>query len=284
MEWLHQMNAALIYLEEHLEDTIDYERMAQLAGCSPYHFQRIFSYLAGIPLSEYIRRRRMTKAAFDLQRGDKVLDVALRYGYESPTAFNRAFQSIHDMAPSIARKEGAALRAYPPISFKISIRGDVEMNYRMEKKERFHVLGFGIPMGKSIEENFQEVPKFWEQVSTDGSLQKLFPYCNQSEEPKGVLGISACTDKDQWEYYIAVASEQPAPEGMQQWEIPACNWAIFSGQGKMPEACQELQKRIITEWLPTSGYQYANAPDIEVYLNANPANATFEIWLPVEEA
>lgn len=281
MKWLDQMNGALAYLEAHLEEELDYERMAQLAGCSPYHFQRIFSYLAGMPLSEYLRRRRMSKAAFDLQQGDKVLDVALRYGYESPTAFNRAFQSIHGISPSAARKEGAVLRAYPPISFKIVIRGDVEMDYRIVKEDSFHVLGVGIPLHKSLEENFMEVPQFWGQVATDGTLERLLPYMDG--EPKGVLGVSACPEGDDWEYYVAVASDGTVPEGLRQWQIPACTWAVFAGRGPMPDAIQELQRRIITEWLPSSGYQYANAPDLEVYLEPNPADAVFEIWLPVEK-
>ena len=281
MEWLNQMNAALAYLEAHLEDDLDYNRMAQLASCSPYHFQRIFSYLAGMPLSEYLRRRRMSKAAFDLQQGQKVLDVALRYGYESPTAFNRAFQSIHGISPSAARKEGTTLRAYPPISFKIVIRGEVEMDYRIVKKDSFTVLGVGMPLSKSMEENFMQVPQFWGTIAADGTLERLLPY--MSGEPMGVLGVSTCPEDDDWEYYVAIASEVPAPEGLRQWQIPACTWAVFAGHGPMPNAIQELQKRIITEWLPSSGYQYANAPDLEVYLDANPADATFEIWLPIEK-
>lgn len=281
MEWLKQMNAALAYLEAHLEEDLDYSRMAQLAGCSPYHFQRIFSYLAGIPLSEYLRRRRMSKAAFDLQQGQKVLDVALRYGYESPTAFNRAFQSIHGISPSAARKEGATLRTYPPISFKIMIGGAVEMDYQIIKRDSFTVLGVGMPLHKSLEENFMQVPQFWGRLAAEGTLERLLPY--MSSEPMGVLGVSACPEGDDWEYYVAVASQAPAPEGLQQWQIPACTWAVFAGRGPMPTAIQELQKRIITEWLPASGYQYANAPDLEVYLDANPADATFEIWLPIEK-
>jgi len=132
MEWLSCLNEAVNYLEEHLEDEIDLERVAQIACCSSFHFQRMFSYLADLPLSEYIRRRKMTRAVFDLQNGDeRIIDIALKYGYESPTAFNRAFQSVHGMAPSAARSEGVILKAYPPISFKITIKGEAEMNYRI---------------------------------------------------------------------------------------------------------------------------------------------------------
>lgn len=127
MEWLEKLNEALNYIEENLNGNIEYGKAAKIACCSVYHFQRMFSYIAGVPLSEYIRNRRITKAAFDLQNGDKVIDVALRYGYESPTAFNRAFKKIHQVSPSVAQKEGTVLKAYSPISFKITIKGVEEI-------------------------------------------------------------------------------------------------------------------------------------------------------------
>lgn len=142
MEWLGRLNAAIAYLEENLEDEIELARMAQIACCSPFHFQRMFSYLAEVPLSEYIRRRKMTRAAADLQKGSaRIIDIALKYGYDSPTAFNRAFQSVHGLAPSEARKPGAILKAYLPISFKITIKGEAEMNYRIEKRDAFRIIG-----------------------------------------------------------------------------------------------------------------------------------------------
>ncbi|MGI6130192.1 MAG: helix-turn-helix transcriptional regulator [bacterium] len=142
MEWLNRLNAVIAYLEEHLENEIDLTRMAQIAACPPFHFQRMFSYLAEVPLGEYIRRRKMTKAALDLQSGsERIIDIALKYGYDSPTAFNRAFKSVHGIAPSEARKPGAVLKTYLPISFKITIKGEAEMNYRIEKRTDFGLSG-----------------------------------------------------------------------------------------------------------------------------------------------
>lgn len=280
MEWLKQMNAALAYLEAHLEEDLDYSRMAQLAGCSPYHFQRIFSYLAGIPLSEYLRRRRMSKAALVYSRDRRCSMWRAAMGTNRPPPLIRAFQSIHGISPSAARKEGATLRTYPPISFKIMIGGAVEMDYQIIKRDSFTVLGVGMPLHKSLEENFMQVPQFWGRLAAEGTLERLLPY--MSSEPMGVLGVSACPEGDDWEYYVAVAQPSTGAEGLHR-QIPACTWAVFAGRGPMPTAIQELQKRIITEWLPASGYQYANAPDLEVYLDANPADATFEIWLPIEK-
>lgn len=175
MDWVKQLNQALAYIEANLEGEIHLERAAQLACCSTYHFQRMFTYLAGIPLSEYIRRRRMTKAALDLQNGAKVLDVALKYGYDSPTAFNRAFRGVHGVAPSSAKEPGVQLCSFQPISFVITIKGEIALNYRIEHKEAFRIVGIHAPMEKEIERNFQTVPKLWEEIASGGILPKLFP-------------------------------------------------------------------------------------------------------------
>ncbi len=281
MEWLEQWNNALDYLEEHLTGELDIAKAAQTACCSVFHFQRMFSYLAGVPLSEYLRRRRMTAAAFDLQNGDKVLDTALRYGYDSPTSFNRAFRSVHGIAPSAAQREGAPLRAYPRISFKITIKGEAEMEYRIVKKDAFRIVGHGVALPKALDESFAMVPEFWNKTMSDPATIPCLCALMDSE-PQGILGVSACMNSlEEWRYYVAVSSSQAVPEGMEEAHIPACTWAVFSGQGAMPLAIQELEKRAVTEWLPTSGYEYGDAPDIEVYLNADPANASFEVWLPI---
>lgn len=280
MEWYENLNEALKYIEENLDGEIEYEKAAQIARCSTFHFQRMFSYLAGTPLSEYIRHRRLTRAAFDLQCGYKVIDVALRYGYESPTAFNRAFQNIHNVSPSVAQKEGTSLKAYPPISFKITIKGASEMDYRIVKKDAIRIVGIKGLIGKNVEESFKIAPQLWNQATQEGKIPQIVSLINN--EPMGLLGVSACMDDlDQWEYYIAAASDKEIPDGMTEYIIPASTWAVFSGQGSMPDSIQELEKRTVTEWLPTSGYEYANAPDIEVYLDSNPADCKFEVWLPI---
>lgn len=284
MEWLERLNCAIDYIEDHLTDEIRYEEAAKIACCSAFHFQRMFSYIAGIPLSEYIRRRRMTAAAFELQQSDvRVIDLALRYGYDSPTAFNRAFQSVHGVPPTAAKRKGVMLNSYSPITFHISIKGDAKMDYRIEKKGKFRIVGFKLPLDKDVEKNFQEVPLFWQKVSQTDQFPKLCALMSNNE-PQGVLGVSACMGEDQWEYFISVASDLPLPEDLSdlcEYTVPACTWAVFPGKGAMPLAIQELEKRIVTEWLPSSGYEYANAPDIEAYLNADPKNAEYEVWLPV---
>lgn len=173
MEWIEGLNKSIDYIEEHLTEEIDYEQAGKLACCSVYHFQRMFAYMANVPLSEYIRRRRMSLAAVDLQSGDKIIDVALKFGYHSPTAFNRAFQSIHGVAPSHVKKSGVSVKSYPPISFKITIKGVDELNYRIEKKESFRIAGIAQPLHREIEKNFQIVPQMWSKAAADGTIPKL---------------------------------------------------------------------------------------------------------------
>ena len=282
MEWLQRLNESLNYLEEHIADTIAYEEAARIACCSTFHYQRMFTYIAGMPLSEYVRRRRMTAAAFDLQSGGmKVIDVAMKYGYDSPTAFNRAFQSVHGIPPSAAREEGVSLKAYPRISFAISIKGEAEMNYKIEKRDAIRIVGVKEHMDLNVEENFANVPLFWQKTIQSGIVPTIVGAMDN--EPYGLLGVSTCMNGKDFDYYIAAASGKLLPQGLEEYLIPAGTWAIFDCVGPMPHAVQDLQKRIVTEWLPVSGYEYADAPDIEVYPEGDQSAIDYrcQIWLPV---
>lgn len=283
MEWIERLNASLNYIEEHLSEVIEIDDLAQIACCSSYHYQRMFTYIAGIPLSEYLRRRRMSIAAVELQQSEiKIIDLALKYGYNSPTAFNRAFQSVHGIAPSAVRKAGSVVKTFPPISFRITVKGVEEMNYRIEKKEAFRIVGLSAPMKNNTEENFSVVPQLWSKAAQEGFIPKLASMMNTSI--MGILGVSACFDNEQWKYFISVATSLPAEAPLEEYTVPAYTWAIFSGEGACPQAIQELERRIVTEWLPTSGYEYDNGPDIEVYLEPDPSKARFEVWIPVVRA
>lgn len=279
MEWIERLNSAVAYMEEHMTGTVSYDKAAQIACCSTFHFQRMFAYIAGVPLSEYIRRRRMSLAVADLQNGEKIVDVALKYGYESPTAFNRAFRSVHGTAPSQAKKPGVRVKAFPPISFKITVKGDTAMDYRIEKKGPIRIVGISQQLDKEWEKNFRTVPKMWMKASLFGTVKKLAEMQNNPELP-GVLGVTFCDKEDDWRYYIAAATDEKEVGKFEQREIPAATWAIFPGEGPS-EGIQALEKRIITEWLPSSGFEYGNAPDIEVYLTPDPKNAKYEVWVPV---
>lgn len=277
MEWVERLNESMAYIEEHLADEIDYRQLARIACCSTYHFQRMFTYMAGMTLSEYIRRRKMSLAAVDLQGGARVIDVAQKFGYSSPTAFNRAFQGVHGIVPSAVKEEGVSVRSYPKIAFSIAVKGAEEMNYRIETKEAFCIVGISAPLERELEKNFEVVPAMWGKAASDGTVERLAGMMNA--QPMGLLGVSACGDEEEWRYFIAVASEKACDE-FEEYTVPAATWAIFSGEGTN-QSIQALEQRIVTEWLPTSGYEYGNAPDIEVYLNPDPQNAKFEVWMPV---
>ena len=158
------------------------------------------------------------------------------------------------------------------------------MEYRIVNREAFRIVGLKEPLEKELEKNFEAVPRLWERVASTGVLEKLA--ARMDGEPKGVLGVSACCGGDDWAYYISVASTLPLPEdlpGVCEYTVPACTWAVFFGTGPMPNAITDLEKRVVTEWLPSSGYEYADAPDIEVYLTPNPQDAVFEVWMPVKK-
>ncbi len=280
MEWIERLNQSIVYIEEHLTSEMDYERLGQIACCSAYHYQRMFTYMAGVTLAEYIRRRKMSLAAVDLQtKNEKIIDIAEKYGYRSPTAFNRAFQSIHGIAPSAVKGEGVSVKSFPPLTFTMAVKGVEEMNYRIETKEAFRIIGISAELHQEVEQNFMVVPQMWQEAAVNGTIQKLASMMDAP--PLGLLGVSACNDKEQWKYFIAVSSTKNSRE-WEEYTVPASTWAIFPGSGTN-RSIQELEQRIITEWLPTSGYEYADAPDVEVYLHADPENAQYEVWIPVRK-
>ena len=280
MDWLKHMNDALSYMEDNLDSEISFEKAAQLACCSQYHFQRMFSYIIGVPLSEYLRRRRLTMAALDLQKGDKVIDVALRYGYDSPTAFNRAFQAVHGVSPSAAQKPDTMLKSFPRVSFQITVKGVEEMDYRIVEKEAFRAVGVRLPISTDLEENYKIVMPFWEETIKAGLTKQILALMNG--EPYGLLAVSTADESEKGGYYyICTASDKPVPDGMFEVSVPKHTWAIFPGSGH-PSSIGDLFKRIYSEWQPTSGYEWADMIEIEVYLDDNPVNMKYEAWMPVK--
>ncbi len=285
MEWLKQLSQAIDYIEDNLSGDISYDKAAKIACCSTYYFQRMFSYVAGIPLSEYIRRRRMTKAAFELQVCEaKVIDIGSKYGYVSPTSFNRAFQSVHGVAPTSARTEGTLLNAYPRISFSITVAGGESMKYRVETKDPIRTVGIKTALQESQEQNFRIVPEFWDVTFKSNLVSEICKLANQN--PHGILGITAYKNPKDIYYYISAATDQPVPEGMIEFNIPAATWVIFECNGHFKESVQTIFKRFLTEWLPFSGYEYAELPDIEVYPINDPKSkgGHSEVWIAVKKA
>ena len=292
MDTLERFNAALAYIEANLDGVIDGKEISKITLYSAYQFQKIFTAMSGIPLSEYIRNRRLDRAAFDLQNTDETVgDIALKYGYDSPTAFNRAFQRLHGIAPSRVRTEnGLQLKAYPPMQFQLCIKGATVMKYRIVEQKAFRLVGYKLPtMRMKNFEQFKEIPKFWDEHFANGNFAKLMSI-NLSEKHDngrvdGVLGICVVPDidSDALNYYIATAYEKEAPEGMEELFVPDCTYAVFECRGKIPFSVQDMTRRLYGEWLPNSGYEWANAPDIERYFDGDPTSEEYvcELWLPV---
>lgn len=283
MEWLKKLGAAIDYVEANLDKEISYKEAARIACCSPCYFQRVFSYISGITLSEYIRRRKMTQAAFDLQRADcKVMDVALKYGYSSPTAFNRAFRKVHGIAPTEAKAAGCTVQAYPPIHLAIELTGANAMAYHITEKGPIRLVGIRIPLTEDMEENWKRVPAFWKSTVRERQLSRICQLANQ--EPQGILGSTVYENPGEIYYYIGVASDAPAPPGMYAHEIPGALWGVFENEGHFQEDVQGVFGRFPQEWLPFSGYRYAQLPDLEVYPLGNGQNAFghSEVWIAIE--
>ena len=285
MEWLRHLSQAVDYIEDNLTGSISYDDAAKIACCSSYYFQRIFSYVLGISVSEYIRRRRMTAAAFELQSSDdKVLDISLKYGYDSPTAFNRAFQSVHGVPPSAARISGTVLKTYPRINFSIKVIGSESMSYRIETKEPIRIVGMRTNLREDIDENYKIVPDFWDETLKNDMLSEIGRLSNQT--PYGLLGASVYLNPNEIYYYIAAATDKAVPNGMTEFEIPSATWVIFNCDGHYPNSIQAVYKRFFTEWLPFSGYECAELPDIEVYPVSKEKlkSGHSEIWIAIKKS
>lgn len=284
MEWMQNLKMAIDYIEDNLEGEISYEKAAQISGCSVHYFQRIFTGVTGISLSEYIRRRRMTQAGLELQADQcKVIDVALKYGYTSPTAFNRAFQMIHGITPAAAKKSGSRLNAYPPIKFKVSVSGEEALRYRIEEKKAMRLIGITTPLVEDMTLNQINVPHFWQTVIDSDAYDKIHNL--SMGEPSGIIGCSVYQHHDDFYYAIAAASSQAVPEGMQEIIIPKATWVIFECCVPYKDSVQKIFQRFVSEWLPFSGYRYAMLPDLEIYpfYEDYEQSTVSEVWIAIEK-
>ena len=278
MNWLDGFNRVIEYMEEHLEEETDYDAMAALLGYSTYHFQRLFLMVAGVSVAEYIRNRRLAKAAEELQGGAKALDVAGKYQYSTAASFNRAFRSMHNVTPSEAQKGGATMKAYPPLSYEVTIKGAGAMDYRILSMDSFRIVGKKLQTTIENGESYTRLPTFWGELMERGGQNELLAL--MTGEPYGLLGVSdynPTLDSSRFDYYIAVSSTHPTPDGMEELVIPAATWAAFPVRNDGPDAVQKHQQRVLFEWLPTSGYEFFPAPDIEVY----DATGGMETWIPI---
>ena len=282
MEWLNRMRDAIDYIENNIENELDSEEIAKVAYCSTFHFQRMFLMLTGVTLKDYIRKRRFTLAAQEISVFDtKVIDLALKYGYDSPESFSKAFRRIHGCTPSAARKSGVKLKAFPRISFHLYLKGDKDMDYRIVERKEFKVIGKALTVTTKDGENFKRIPKFWDECSKDGTCEKL---CSLSNS-ENLLGICIDFDheKEEITYMIAVEDKGYSADGFVIRVIPEATWAVFTVVGPMPNAIQEVWNKIYQEWFPSTGYEHAQGPELEVYFDGDADSDDYrsEIWIPI---
>ncbi|SCC60867.1 AraC family transcriptional regulator [Bacillus mycoides] len=287
MDSLKNMNAAMQYIEDNLTHEIDFKEVAKIALCSEYHFKRMFSFLAGISLSEYIRCRRLTLAAFELKDSNaKVIDVAIKYGYNSPDSFTRAFQNLHGITPSEARSTIRSLKSYSPMTFQLSIQGGNEMNYRIEEKEPFQIIGIQKRVPIVFNGVNEEIASMWKSLDSQ-SIETLKSLSNI--EPTGIISASTnfsegrMEEKGELDHYIGVTTTKDCPKQFKQLEIAASTWAIFEAVGPFPDALQNVWGRIYSEWFPSSNYELAEGPEILWNESKDVSSPNFrsEIWIPV---
>lgn len=288
MDLIAKMNEALNYIEENLVDNnIDFKEVARLALCSEYHFKRMFSFLAGITLSEYIRRRRLTLAAFELNNGNmRIVDIAIKYGYSSADSFTRAFQGLHGVTPSEARNNGQLLKSYPRMTFQLSIKGGSEMNYRIEEKEAFRIIGIKKRVPIIFNGVNPEIASMYQNLN-DEIISKLKELSNV--EPLGIINASInfsegrMEEKGEFDHYIGVATTRECPDNLTQLEVPASTWAVFEAVGPFPDTLQNVWGRIYAEWFPSSNYEQSEGPEILWNEGKDLTSPTFrsEIWIPV---
>lgn len=278
MDWMNGMKNAIEYIEEHLSQEIKYEDVARQAFVSAFHFQRAFHILCGMSLGEYIRNRRLTIAGEELAATSiKVIDVAVKYGYDSPDSFAKAFARFHGINPSQAKEYGRGLKTFAPLHIKFSVEGGGCMDYRIEEKESFKILGMKRVFGH--EEAYGKIPHFWGEYFESGN----------GEYVTGCLGV--CIDDSPEEksftYMIAEVYDgiKEVKEGFNTIEIPKGEWAIFTVKGPMPDALQEVNTKIWSEWLPNSKeYEISGGYNIEYYTYGDNKSKDYisEIWIPVK--
>ncbi|MFQ8009837.1 GyrI-like domain-containing protein [Bacillus sp. NIO_002] len=289
MDSLKRMNSALTYIEENLTNDIDFKEAARLAFCSEYHFKRMFSFLTGISLSEYIRRRRLTLAAFELKDSSvKVIDLAIKYGYHSPDSFARAFQNLHGIRPSEAKHNGHSLKAYPRMTFQLSIKGGNEMNYRIEEKEAFRIVGIKKRVPILFKGVNPDIASMWESLD-EAAINQLKELSNVA--PVGLISASTnfsegrTEENGELDHYIGAATTKHCPNHLSQLEVPASTWAVFEASGSFPDALQEVWGRIYSEWFPSSHYEQIEGPEILWNEHKDVTSPSFksEIWIPISK-
>ncbi|MGI5358410.1 AraC family transcriptional regulator [Streptomyces sp. CA-252508] len=283
---LEGLNQAMEHIERHLDQRIETADLARIAVTSEYHFRRLFSALAGIPLSEYVRRRRLTVAGAEVLDGERtLLEVAVRYGYSSGEAFARAFRAMHGVGPGEARRNGAPLRSQPRMSFRLVVEGSGSMQYRVVEKDAFRVVGRKARVPLVHEGMNPAIAAFIRGLGRE-TLERIESLSDQ--EPRGIVSVSddlheSRAEGTELDYYHGTVSGAEVPEDMDALAVPAGTWAVFESSGPFPQTLQHLWRDVFTQWFPSNPYRSRPGPEIlRTRLSPDGARADAELWIPVE--
>lgn len=285
MAWVESLQKAIDYMEKHLLDSITIEEIAKLANVSPFHFQRTFMILTDVSVSEYLRRRRLTLAAQELtSTNTKIIDLAYKYGYDTPESFSKAFRKQHGITPSEARKGVGKIQSYNRLSIQVHLKGVKPMKYQIVERDAFQVVGVKRECLCLDNTKSASISEFWSEVNQNGTANQLIQLLNG--EIKGLLGITDHYDpeKNTIDYWIAAEHIGEVPSGLSRISIPASKWVVFEITGSAPTAMAKAWKRIYSEWVPSNGYQLAELPAIEAYIDADVfhPHSKNEIWLAIK--
>lgn len=285
---LKELNLVIDYIEDHLTDDLSLEMISKYAGVSDYHFRKIFYYLSGWTLSEYIKNRKLSEANKDLLNGEKVTDVAFKYGYQSVDGFTRAFKKWNDFLPSDVVKKGIS-KSFPKLSFVITVKGGTSMEYRIEEKAAFHLVGVTKRVPMQFEGVNNEIVKLAESITDE---QKEEMHSLQNIEPYEIVNASYDADahflKEEGDltHLIGVlTTENQVSEQLEKIPVKAYTWAIFPNEGPFPSTLQETMAKTYSEWLPSSDYEVINAPTFSFTKmdETKKDYAYSEVWLPVRK-
>ncbi|WP_186575982.1 AraC family transcriptional regulator [Aquibacillus kalidii] len=285
MNGIQHLSNCIDYIEARLDQEIDVDTLATIFCSSKFHFLRMFRMITGFTVAEYVRNRRLTLSAGEIITHDmKIIDVALKYGYETPESFSKAFRKLHGISPTQAKRKATNLKAFPPLSFQIKVKGEESMDYNIKETNSFQVIGKELRVTTRNGENFRRIPQFWDEFNNSETAKVL-------EKQIGLLGmLGICMefapDQEEFTYFIGVEKGgYHYSDGLVVKEIPKTTWAVFPVVGAMPDAIQETTKRIYSEWFPATGYKHAGSPEIEVYPDQkesiHSSNYRTEIWIPI---
>ena len=274
MNYINEIQKAIDYIEDNLDKDINFEIVAKEVGMSAFYFHRIFTAIIGISPTAYIRNRRLTVAAQEISKNNEnILDIALKYGFESHEAFSRAFKNFHGVVPKLAKKDGNEFKNFSKANIDIEVNTNNILNYRIESKEVIKVLAF---LRKFNIENKDEIPKYWKELKESGTLEKI-----SNNYKKDLLGICIGTQSDfEYKYGIGIEQTEDIETNieMETIEIPKSTWVVFKCEGQDEKNINELWTRIYKEFFITSSYKQSMDIDFELYDDKNT-----EIWIPISK-